>query len=246
MGLFVTAVQSCRTSPLAVSSRSNERVVSHLAVAESIAWRFVSCARDLEDLRQVAYVGLVKASRRYDPAKGEDFLAFAVPTITGELKRHVRDQGFEVRPPRRLQELRLRAIRAREQLAQELGREPTCEDLAVHLHVPRVQVREALGSAGWALSLDADETRGKEIADETAPFERFELLASLAPAVRGLPARERHIVYLRFFKDYTQEEIARAVGVTQVHVSRLISSILAQLRTVLDGSALEPRKQVAR
>lgn len=101
-------------------------------------------------------------------------------------------------------------------------------------------MQEALGSAGWATSLEADEARGKEIVDETAPFERFELLASLAPAVRGLPARERRILYLRFFKEYTQEEIARTVGVTQVHVSRLISSILAQLRAVLDGSALEP------
>ena len=235
----MSVAQGFPARPFTTRSGSNERVVRHLALAESIAWRFVSRTRDADDLRQVAYVGLVEASRRYDPAKGKDFLAFAVPTITGELKRHVRDQGFAVRPPRRIQELRLRAIRSREQLAQELRREPTCEDIAAHLHAPRAQVQEALGSGAWATSLEADAARGKQIIDEASPFERFELLASLGPAVRGLPARERRILYLRFFKEYTQEEIARTVGVTQVHISRLISSILTQLRAVLDGSALE-------
>lgn len=207
-----------------------------MVVAESIAWKFAAGGGEVDDLRQVAYVGLIKASRRFDPARGVDFLSFAVPTITGELKRHVRDHGYFVRPPRRVQELRNRTLRAREQLRHTLQREPSCADLARFLQTPPAQVQEALALATRPAPLEEAQGNRAPTADDSTTRDRFELLTILAPALRRLPSRERHILYLRFFKELTQQQIARTVGVSQVHVSRLITETLSDLREALSGT----------
>ncbi|MBK0419721.1 sigma-70 family RNA polymerase sigma factor [Leucobacter sp. CSA1] len=232
----------------AQQSRSNERVVSHLDVAEALAWRFTAGHRDIDDLRQVAYMGLVKASRRYDPDKGEDFVSFAVPTISGELKRHLRDQGWLVRPPRRVQELHLSIAKTRDALTQELQREPSAEDFAERLGVRPEEVWEALESHNSMQPLSLDAPLGEDgdsladcIAEDDETFERAEIVATLAPALQRLGRRERQILYLRFYREFTQQEIARSVHVTQMHVSRLLSRTLGELRAALtEGRPVVP------
>lgn len=233
-------------------SRSNAMVLAHLDVADAIARRFAGAQRDTDDLRQVAYMGLVKASRRFDPNKGDDFVSFAVPTISGELKRHLRDHGWVVRPPRRVQELRLRIAKARDDLAQKLHREPSAADLAASLHTSRADVREAIesGNSMRPTSLDASvrdggDSLGSLVADEGRALERAELQSMLAPAVKRLAPREKHILYLRFYRELTQQEIAQTVGVTQMHVSRLLSRILDELRAALtEGREVIPIRPV--
>ncbi|GAB2511780.1 sigma-70 family RNA polymerase sigma factor [Paramicrobacterium agarici] len=223
--------------------RSNARVVSHLDVAEAIARRFTAGYRDPDDLRQVAYVGLVKASRRYDPSRGSDFVSFAVPTITGELKRHLRDQSWVVRPPRRVQELRLRIAKSRDGLTQELQRTPSTSDFAARFNATRSDVREALdaGNSMRPLSLDAPVREGGDelgafIANSDSDLERAEALALLAPALKRLAPREKHIIYLRYYRGLTQQTISQTVGVTQMHVSRLLTRTLEELREALTGT----------
>lgn len=216
-------------------------VVNHLDLAETIARRYTGRSQDAEDLRQVAYVGLVKAAQRFDATKGGDFVSFAVPTISGEIKRHLRDHGWFIRPPRQIQELRIRINGMLPGLTQQLGRAPSTDELATALEEDRRVVEEAMNAHESLHPASLDVTFGEDdgmslgetlgVAD--ASLDRAELLATLAPAVSGLTAREQRIVYLRYFEEKTQQEIAQELGVTQMQISRLLRNILGALRGAL-------------
>ncbi|MGM1061227.1 SigB/SigF/SigG family RNA polymerase sigma factor [Saccharothrix sp. Mg75] len=213
-------------------------VTEHLPLAEHIADRFAERGESVEDLRQVAAVGLINAVDRFDVTRGIDFLAFAVPTITGEVRRYLRDQGWAVRVPRRLKELCAAIDGARVELARRVGRTPTPSEVARHLGIELDEVYEGLHatSAYHLLSLDEHDelTTTEGLVSDDPALEVVELQHALDPMLRGLPKRERRIVVLRFFQNMTQSQIADSVGVSQMHVSRLLSRSLARLRDLLD------------
>jgi RNA polymerase sigma-B factor len=217
-------------------------VIGHLQLADAIAHRFAGRRQDTEDLRQVAYLGLIKAADRFDPERSEDFASFAVPTIAGEIKRHFRDDSWFVRPPRSLQELRSTVEHEAPRLAQQLGREPSSGEIAERIGEPIARVDEAIGCvrAMHPLSLDAPVTAASENATfgdtldcGDCTLEHAEHLQTLRLACRQLPPRERLIIYRRFYEERTQSEIAQEIGVTQMQVSRLLTSTLARLRGLL-------------
>ncbi len=214
-------------------------VVSQLGLARAVARRYRDRGEPTEDLVQVANLALVMAVRRYRPGRGVSFLAFAVPTITGELRRHFRDRGWDVRPPRRIQELRSRVLAAGQDLEQELGRAPTTMELAQRLDVDERSVRETLAAleSYRSLSLDAPTAQGSgqaTLADLVGgPDEVLEQVVELEavrPHLARLGDRDRHILALRFYRGCTQQEIAEDIGVTQMQVSRLLSQTLRRLR----------------
>jgi len=219
---------------------SDRLALENLALAEAVARRFFrsKAVRD-EDLVQVACIGLLKAARRFDPERGTDFAAFAVPTISGEIKRHLRDHGWFVRPPRQVQDLRARISEASPRLAQQLGRGPSLAELTADLGETSSRVREAMDCRNhlYPASLDVavGEDHGATLADlipgRDDQWERAETAAVLWAALRTLPPRERRIMHLRFFEDRTQQEIARELGVTQMQSSR---SLARTLRTLQD------------
>ncbi|CAL9385333.1 SigB/SigF/SigG family RNA polymerase sigma factor [Saccharothrix sp. NPDC042600] len=214
-------------------------VTEHLPLARHIADRFAERGESVEDLRQVAALGLIHAVDRFDASRGIDFLAFAVPTITGEVRRYLRDQGWAVRVPRRLKELCTSIDTARVELARRTGRSPKPTEVARHLGISVDEVYEGLHatSAHHLLSLDAlddEELDADRLGSDDPALEVVELQHALDPMLRGLPRRERRIVVLRFFRNMTQSQIADSVGVSQMHVSRLLSRSLARLRTLLD------------
>jgi RNA polymerase sigma-B factor len=201
-----------------------------------------------EDLVQVALVGLIKAVDRFDADLGPGFTAFAVPTVAGELKRHFRDKGWMIRVPRRMQDVGAALSTARETLSQRLRRPPTIDELAAHLGTSPEEVIEAMdaaqayrpGSLSAPInSIDADD--GPELGDVLGdPDPAFELVVnreSLRDLIRQLPDRQRRILALRFYGDLTQSQIAEKIGVSQMHVSRLLSAALKQLRTGLIADA---------
>jgi RNA polymerase sigma-70 factor (sigma-B/F/G subfamily) len=230
------------------------RVLAHLDLADAIARRFPARSGDADDVRQVARMGLVNAARRFDPERGADFVPFATATIRGEIKRYVRDNGWLIRPPRRLQEL-FAAIRAvQPALRHRLHRAPSPEELADELGLAPAEVREAIaserifqpGSLDGLPREDAPDDGPQElIGDEDPRYDRAEAVALIAPACRGLPERHKRILYLRFFQDRTQSEIAEELGVSQVQVSRLLASILGGLRRAIDDDGLGPRQRAA-
>ncbi|GGM41858.1 RNA polymerase sigma factor SigF [Dactylosporangium sucinum] len=214
----------------------------YLPLAEYLARRFRNRGEPQDDLNQVANLGLIKSVDGYDPARGAAFASYAIPMIVGELKRHFRDKGWDVRVPRRLQELRLEIGRISGDLAQELGRSPTVADLAGRLGVSEEEVIEGLesGHAYRALSINAPaggEERGAELADLLGGVDRdleaVDDRESLRPLIARLPAREQHILAMRFFGNLTQTQIAQQLGISQMHVSRLLAHALTQLRTDL-------------
>ena len=211
----------------------------HLPLVEYLARRFKDRGEPLDDLVQVGSVGLLKAIDRFDVDRGVAFSTYATPTIVGELKRYFRDKGWAVRVPRRLQELSLRLNKIVAQLTQELGRSPTVPELAEAAKVSEDEILEALESsqAYSTTSLDApandDEDapmRLDRIGQDDVALEYLEYFASLAPLISELGERERNILYLRFFKGLTQSAIAEQVGISQMHVSRLLTRILEFLR----------------
>ncbi len=218
--------------------RVRSLVLEHLGVAEAIARRYSGSTRDPRDLEQVAYVGLVKAAHHFDRKKGDEFVSYAVPTISGEVKRYLRDNGWFVRPPRPVQELRARLMLEAPELAQRLGRMPTSRELAGWLDLDIARVREALGAGDGMRPASLDATVSSEDGELLAEtigradpaLERAERLVTIARACRCLTPREQRIVYLRFFEERTQQEIGRELGVTQMQVSRLLARILEQLR----------------
>ena len=214
-----------------------ELVGLHRPLAEYLARRFAGRGENIDDLTQVAMIGLLNAIDRFDPSREVQFTTYAAVTIVGELKRHFRDKGWSVRVPRRLGEIGLRVNRALAELWQELGRSPTVAELATRIEVPEDQVLEAMEAmqAYSAASLDAPIgedglTHADLLADEDDSLERLEGWETVAPMIRRLPARERRILYLRFFLGKTQSEIARELGISQMHVSRLLSQTLTALR----------------
>ncbi|MBT8224055.1 MAG: SigB/SigF/SigG family RNA polymerase sigma factor [Dactylosporangium sp.] len=213
----------------------------YLPYAQQLARRFFGLGESLADLSQVAAIGLLKAVDGYDPSYSGGFHAYATPTISGELKRHFRDRCWAVQVPRKQQELRLRISRTRDELTQRLGRSPTVADVAGHLQVGEDQVIEAMVAANGyrPASLHALTARDHEFElvdrlGEVEPgYDVIELRESIGPAVARLPARERKIIELRFSGDLSQSQIAAQLGISQMHVSRLLARSLRQLRRSL-------------
>ena len=217
----------------------DELVEEHAPLAQFLARRFANRGEPIDDLVQVALVGLLKAVERFDPGRGLQFSTFATPTILGELKRHFRDRGWAVRVPRRIQELHLQLGRIIASLGQEHGRSPTPREVAERAGVSEEEVLEAMeaGSLYRLVSLDGPATRDDEaselvsgLGEEDPEFEQIERRAELDVMLGVLPDRERRIVELRFFDGLTQSEIAERVGVSQMHVSRLLARSLEMLR----------------
>jgi RNA polymerase sigma-B factor len=210
-----------------------------LPLARQLARRYQHGGEQLDDLIQVASLGLLKAIDRFDPARETAFSSFAVPTILGELKRHFRDKGWSVRVPRDLQELALRLDRTSEELSREIGRAPTPAEVAERLSVSEEDVLEAREAAHAyrAVSLDRprtdDDESGPAVADamggEDPGFRRAEDAATVDQLLRVLAPREREVLRLRFVEDLTQQEIGDRIGVSQMHVSRLIRQAIARL-----------------
>jgi len=221
----------------------DDLIEAHLGLAEYLARRFANRGEPLDDLVQVASLGLVKAVERFDPARGLEFTTFATPTIVGELKRHFRDKGWAVRVPRRVQELHLRVTRVIDDLALELGRSPTVQEIAQRAGTTEDEVVEAVdaGSAYRSASLDAgrsddDESPGLlgQLGELDPELARAERRAALGPLISELPEREQVMLYLRFYEGMTQSEIAKRLGISQMHVSRLLSRSLQQLRELAE------------
>jgi RNA polymerase sigma-B factor len=221
----------------------DELVTAHMGLAEYLARRFTNRGEPLDDLVQVAALGLLKAVDRFDPERGVEFSTYATHTIVGELKRHFRDKGWAVRAPRRMQELYLRLGKIVSTLSQELGRSPTIAELATEAQVSEEEVLEALeaGQAYRFASLDAPspgdedgEGMGASLGQEDKELVEAEHRAALSPLIAQLPQREQTILHLRFFEGLTQSEIAGRLGISQMHVSRLLARSLAQLRAAAE------------
>ncbi|HEX2851452.1 MAG TPA: SigB/SigF/SigG family RNA polymerase sigma factor [Acidimicrobiales bacterium] len=219
-----------------------ELIEAHLGLAEYLARRFSNRGEPLDDLIQVASTGLIKAVDRFESERGLEFSTYATHTIVGELKRHFRDKGWAVRVPRRMQELHLRLSTLVNQLNQDLGRSPTIAEIAQAADVSEEEVLEAMeaGQAYRFASIDApmggagadddSSALSATLGEEDAELADAENRAALSPMLAKLPARQQKIIHLRFFEGLTQSEIAARLGISQMHVSRLLARSLAQLR----------------
>ncbi|WP_229783715.1 SigB/SigF/SigG family RNA polymerase sigma factor [Pilimelia anulata] len=216
-----------------------EVIEAWLPLAQHLAGRFAGRGEPVDDLVQTATIGLIKAVDRFDPDRGVDFAGYAIPTIVGEIKRYFRDRTWDVRVPRRLQELRLAISEATATLQQDLGRSPTVADLAGRIGVSEEEVLEGLeGARAYnAVSLstpasDGDRATelGEMIGAEDDGFEVTELRVALGPALATLDRREQRILVLRFYGNLTQSQIAARIGVSQMHISRLLARALVRLR----------------
>jgi len=220
-------------------------VTEHMPVAEHIARRFAHQGAPLDDLSQVAKIGLINAVDRFDPQHGADFMSFAVPTIMGEVRRHIRDTSWAVHVPRRLKEMRLAIGGAITELSQRLGRAPTPSQIAEHLKISREEVFEGLEAtnAHHSLSLDyllTDDPDSASLADtlggDDPELSVVDAREALYPLIKRLPERQQKIITLRFFGNLTQTQIADQLGISQMHVSRLLAKSLDQLRAGLVDS----------
>ena len=236
--LFAELAELPETDPRRQRVR-DELVEMHLPLVEYLARRFRNRGEPLDDLVQVATIGLIKSVDRFDTERGVEFSTYATPTIVGEIKRHFRDKGWAIRVPRRLQELKLSLTKATSELSQKNGRAPTVAELATHLGLSEEEILEGLESANAysAVSLDAPDAGDDDspaVADSLGTtddsLEGVEYRESLKPLLEKLPAREKKILLLRFFGNMTQSQIAAELGISQMHVSRLLARTLAQLR----------------
>ena len=226
-------------------SARQELVERFLPLARQLARRYKRGSEPLDDLIQVASIGLVKAVDRFDPDRGTAFSSYAVPTITGELKRYFRDSGWAVHVPRGMQERVMGVNAAVARLSRDLGRSPTPEEIGDSIGASAREVLEAkeAGFAYDAISLEAsrptDDEDGDSYADllgeEDGRYDLVEYEATIAAELRALPARDRLVIHLRFSEDLTQSAIAERIGVSQMHVSRLIRRAVGQLQRVDDG-----------
>jgi RNA polymerase sigma-B factor len=236
--------------------RIREQVITgYLPVAHHIARRYAQRGEPLEDLVQVASLALVNAVDRYEPGHGHNFLGYAIPTITGEVRRHFRDKTWAMRVPRRLRELHLSVNKVVSELSHELQRAPRPSEIATRLNLTTNEVLDALqvaqsyraDSLDELLNSNADATSlGDLLGDTDAHFERFTKAHSLAPHLRALPVRERNILIMRFFDEMTQTQIAERIGISQMHVSRLLTKTLTHLREAVaeaESPAETPEKQ---
>jgi RNA polymerase sigma-B factor len=223
---------------------------AYLPLAYSQARRFRNGPVPIEDLQQVAAIGLIKALDRFDPERGAAFSSFAVPTILGELRRHFRDKTWGVRVPRDLQERAVRLERERERLGPGLGRAPTAAELADRMGCTTEEIVEAMEAANSraAISFDApavgsdDETRtlGERLGGVDAGFAQAESAATVASLLATLGEREQLVLRLRFHEDMTQSEIGAHVGCSQMHVSRILRAALGRLRLLEEGAPAAP------
>jgi RNA polymerase sigma-B factor len=218
-------------------------VAGYLPVARHIARRFAHRGEPLEDLEQVASLGLFNALERYEPERGDSFLGYAVPTITGEVRRHFRDRAWSMRVPRRLKDLHVAVNRSAVELSQQLNRAPRPSDIATRLRISTDEVLEALQvahayhaeSLNEALSAEAnDATLQDMLGSSDAGIERFINSRALAPYLAALPPRECNILIMRFYGELTQSQIAARIGISQMQVSRLLARTLADLRDAVD------------
>jgi RNA polymerase sigma-B factor len=211
----------------------------HLPLVEHLTRRFLNRGEHYDDLLQVGTIGLIKAIDRFDAERGVEFSTYATPTILGEIKRHFRDKSWAIRVPRRLQELRAAISSTTAELTQDLGRSPTVKEIAGKIGVTEEEVIEGLESANAysTLSLDASDSADDSalsmldtIGEDDEALEHVENRESLKPLLEELDPREKHILTLRFFRGMTQSQIAAEIGVSQMHVSRLLNKTLARLR----------------
>jgi RNA polymerase sigma-B factor len=228
------------------SDLARERVIGEfLPLARGLAGRYGGI-EPREDLVQVACVGLVKAVDRFDPSRGNAFSSYAIPTILGELRRHFRDRGWSIRPPRDVQELVLKVEKAQGDLPARLGRTPTAGDIASSLKISEEDVLEAMhASQGhYCQSLDApapgdDEAPSwsERVGEEDERYELADSVIAIRPELRAIPQRDREILCLRFKEDLTQSEIAARVGLSQMHVSRILRQTIERLRRAVEEDA---------
>jgi len=242
-GAIVADLRDTEPGSIRRRALTDRLIETNAGVARSMAARYRNRGIDLADLEQVALLGLTKAAQRFDPDAGHDFLSFAVPTVRGELRRHFRDSGWMIRPPRRVQDLQARIASAQEELESQLGRSPRPTEVAAHLGEELDDVVEALAADGCftPTSLDANIGDGTSSLGDLIGYDDRSMRAAearivLEPVIRMLSERDRRIVQLRFYEERTQQEIAEDVGLTQAQVSRVLSRILDELRTLLAGA----------
>ena len=217
---------------------------SYSSLVYFIARKFQNRGEPLEDIAQVGFLGLIKAIERFDPGRGFEFTTFATPTVYGEIKRYFRDKGWAIRFPRRLQELYQSVIRANEDLKGEYGRQPTVAEIAARLSVTPEEVPEAMEMSPAHTPVSIDSTVGgngeeggrliaESIGSEDADLERVEMRDVLQRAMAHLTPREQAIMAMRFYDQMSQSEIAKRLGISQMHVSRLQRAALEQLRRLV-------------
>src|SRR5215208_7106197 len=220
-------------------------VALHLPLVEHCARRFRNRGEPFEDLVQVGTIGLIKSIDRFEPDRGVEFSTYATPTIIGEIKRYFRDKGWAIRVPRRLQELRMQITTTTAELTQSLGRSPTPRELAERIGCTVEEIIEGMESSNayTTLSLDAtdeaDETGGSmldALGIEDPDLEHVEVRESIKPMLDQLDPREKRILVLRFFKNMTQTQIAEEIGISQMHVSRLLTRTLDQMRVAMQDA----------
>jgi RNA polymerase sigma-B factor len=236
-----SAPDSASLGTRARAEAAGDLAVEYLGVADAVARRFHCPGHDPEDLRQVARLGLIKAANRYRADLGHGFVPYAVPTISGEIKRYLRDQSWIVRPPRGIQEMRLKVNAARPRLVQCLGHEPTTLELSRELNVTVAEVAEAqIADASMVPEAieptdELEEPQSRRtfslvLGSEEPGFERVESLHCLASALEGASDQDLRLLRLRFGQELTQEEIAQQLGISQMQVSRLLRRLLGRLR----------------
>ncbi|BEL06187.1 hypothetical protein Q0Z83_043780 [Actinoplanes sichuanensis] len=215
-----------------------------LPLARHLAKRYAGRGEPNDDLMQTATIGLIKAVDRFDAARGVDFAGYAIPTILGEVKRHFRDRTWSIRVPRRLQELRLAITEANNVLTHTLGRSPQVADIAAHLGISEDEVLEGLEGAraynatslSTPIGAEGGTELGETLTDGSDDYEAVDTRTSLGPALARLDERERKIVTLRFYGNLTQQQIAEQIGISQMHVSRLLTKALGKLRQHIDSA----------
>ena len=226
--------------PQARESADDERtrmVEAHLGLVHHLAARYRDRGEPYDDLVQVGTIGLIKAVDRFEPDRGVAFASYATPTILGEIKRHFRDRAWAVRVPRRLQELQRTLVDARATLTQELGRAPTVRELSEAIGADEEEVLEALDASRAYATVPLDHPvtgqPAHDVGEQDEALLGVEARESLRPLLRALPPREKQILLLRFFRGLSQAQIAEEVGISQMHVSRLLTRTLHQLREQL-------------
>ncbi len=228
-----------------VSRRStcrDELVALHLPLVDHCARRFLNRGEPYDDLVQVGTIGLIKSIDRFDHERGVEFSTYATPTIIGEIKRYFRDKGWAIRVPRRLQELRMSIATTSAEMSQSLGRSPTAREIAVRLETTVDDVLAAIESSNAYSTVSLDSTEVREegrssmldaLGEEDGAIAHVEVRESIKPLLEQLPSREKRILLLRYFKQMTQAQIAEEIGVSQMHVSRLLTKTLESLRSSL-------------
>jgi RNA polymerase sigma-B factor len=222
-----------------------EAIAAWLPMAHRLARRYAGRGEPLDDLLQTATIGLIRAIDRFDPNRGTDFVGYAIPTVLGEIKRYFRDRTWSIRVPRRLQELRMAINEANNVLAHALHHAPTVTDVADHLKISEEAVLEGLEGAraysatslSTPVGTDGTSELGDYLGADDRHYELTDLRLALQPALASLTERERRIITLRFYGNQTQTQIAEQIGVSQMHVSRLLTAALVKLRAHLGRDA---------